>query len=128
VPLSVLVSAVVAAIVGFGGTLAIVVSAARALGADAAQASSWATALCLAIAATSAGLSLRHRLPIITAWSTPGAALIAATGGSIGLPAAVGAFLLAGALIVLTAAFRPLGALIQRLPTAVAAGMLVVKI
>ena len=122
--LSIIVSAVVAAIVGFGGTLAIVVAAARAVGADPAQTSSWVTALCLAMAATSSWLSLRHRQPIITAWSTPGAALIAATGGAIGLPAAVGAFLLAGALVLLTAAFRPLDTLIRRLPTAVAAAML----
>ena len=121
---SIVVAAVVAALVGFGGTLAVVVAAARAVGADAAQTSSWVTALCLAMAGTSFYLSVRHRLPIITAWSTPGAALIAATNGAIGLPAAVGAFLLAGALVVVTAAFRPVGALVQRLPAGVAAGML----
>ena len=49
---SVVISAVVAALVGFGGTIAIVVAAARAVGADAAQTSSWVAALCLAIAAT----------------------------------------------------------------------------
>ena len=48
-----IVSAVVAALVGFGGTLAIVVAAARAVGADAGQTASWVTALCLAMAATS---------------------------------------------------------------------------
>ncbi|WP_460449187.1 benzoate/H(+) symporter BenE family transporter [Alsobacter sp. SYSU BS001988] len=122
--LSVVVSAVVAALVGFGGTLAIVVSAAKAVGADAAQTSSWVTGLCLAMAATSTILSLRHRIPIITAWSTPGAALLAATAAPIGMSAAVGAFLAAGGLILLTAAFRPLGALIGRIPTPVAAAML----
>ena len=122
--LSIIVSAVVAALVGFGGTLAVIVAAARAVGADAAQTSSWVTALCLAMAGTSLYLSLRHRIPVITAWSTPGAALIAATGGAIGLPAAVGAFLLAGLLIVVTATVRPVNDLLQRLPAAVAAGML----
>ena len=121
--LSVVVSAVVAALVGFGGTLAIVVAAARAVGASPAQTSSWVAALCLAMAATSGFLSVRHRMPVITAWSTPGAALIAATSG-IGLPEAVGAFLFAAALVLLTAAFRPVGALIHRLPAGVASGML----
>ena len=121
--LSVAVSAVVAALVGFGGTLAIVVAAARAVGAGPAQTSSWVAALCLAMAATSTFLSVRHRMPVITAWSTPGAALIAATHG-IGLPEAVGAFLFAAALVLLTAAFRPIGALIHRLPAGVASGML----
>lgn len=122
--LSIVAAAVVAALVGFGGTLAVVVSAARAVGADAAQTSSWVTALCLAMAGTSLFLSLRHRLPVITAWSTPGAALIAASAGAIALPAAVGAFLLAGLLIVVTALVRPLGELVQRLPASIAAAML----
>jgi benzoate membrane transport protein len=86
-------SAVVAALVGFGGTLAIIVAAARAVGADDGQTVSWVTALCLAMVATSAFLSLRHRIPAITAWLTPGAALIAATGGAITLPAATRAVL-----------------------------------
>lgn len=121
--LSVVVSAVVAALVGFGGTLAIVVAAARAVGADAVQTSSWVTALCLAMAATSTVLSVRHRLPIITAWSTPGAALIATTSG-VTLPEAVGAFLFAGGLVLLTAWLRAVGDLVHRLPATVASGML----
>jgi benzoate membrane transport protein len=75
------------------------------------------------MAATSSYLSLRHRLPIITAWSTPGAALIGASAG-VTLPSAVGAFLVAGALIVLAALFRPVGALIERIPGPVAGAML----
>jgi benzoate membrane transport protein len=123
VRLSVIIAAVVAALVGFGGTLAIIVAAARAVGADAGQTSSWLAALCLAMAVTSPFLSWRHRIPVITAWSTPGAALVAAS-GSIGLNAAVGAFFLAAALVVLTAAFRPIAALIERIPTSIAAAML----
>jgi benzoate membrane transport protein len=120
---SVIVSAVVAVIVGFGGTLALIVAAAQAVGANAAETSSWVAALCLSMAATSATLSVRHRIPIVTAWSTPGAALIAASTGT-DLAAAVGAFLLAGVLVLLTALFRPLSAWIERIPTSVAAAML----
>jgi len=93
------------------------------VGASPAETISWVAALCLAMAATSPFLSIRHRMPIITAWSTPGAALIAASTG-LTLPNAVGAFLLCGALIVLAALFRPVGALIERIPAAVAAAML----
>lgn len=120
---SIVISAVVAALVGFGGTLAIIVSAARATGADTAQVSSWVTGLCIAMLITSGPLSLRFRMPIVTAWSTPGAALVAASAG-IHLDAAIGAFLLAGALIVLTALFRPIGQAIQRIPASIAAAML----
>jgi benzoate membrane transport protein len=122
--LSIALSAIVAALVGFGGTLALIVSAAHAVGADASQAASWVTALCLAMALTSAYLSIRHRIPVITAWSTPGAALIASTAGSVRLDAAVGAFLLAGLLAAFTAAFRPIAALVERIPTPIAGAML----
>lgn len=122
--LSVIVSAFVAALVGFGGTLALILAAASAVGASPAEASSWVCALCLSVAATSAFLSVRYRMPIITAWSTPGAALIAGFGGGIGMEAAAGAFLVAGLLMVLCAAVKPLGTLAARIPVSVAAAML----
>ena len=121
--LSIVTSAVVAALVGFGSTIAIIIAAAQAVGADAAQTSSWVAALCLAMAATSGYLSVRYRMPVITAWSTPGAALIAASSG-ISIHAAVGSFLLAGALIVLAALIKPFGRAIERIPTPIAAAML----
>jgi benzoate membrane transport protein len=121
--LSIITSAVVAALVGFGSTIALIIEAARAVGADAAQTSSWVAALCLAMAGSSGFLSLRYRMPVVTAWSTPGAALIGASSG-ISIHAAVGAFLLAGGLIVLAAFVKPFGRLIERIPTAIAAAML----
>ncbi len=121
--LSIVTSAVVAALVGFGSTIAIIIAAADAVGADAAQTSSWVAALCLSMAATSGYLSVRYRIPVVTAWSTPGAALIAASSG-ISVHAAVGAFLLAGGLIVLAASVKPFGRLIERIPSAIAAAML----
>ncbi|MET0745406.1 MAG: benzoate/H(+) symporter BenE family transporter [Microvirga sp.] len=121
--LSIVTSAVVAALVGFGSTIAIIIAAARAVGADADQTASWVAALCLSMALTSGVLSVRYRMPVVTAWSTPGAALIAATSG-ISLRAAVGAFLLAGALVVLAGAVRPFGRLIERIPAPIAAAML----
>ena len=120
----IVVSAVVAALVGFGGTLALVLAAAHAVGATPAEASSWVTAVCLAIAGTSAFLSIRHRMPIITAWSTPGAALVAGFGQGVGMEKAAGAFLVAGLLVVACAALKPLATAVSRIPVAVAAAML----
>ncbi len=120
---SLMISALVAVLVGFGGSVAVVLAAADAVGATRAQTTSWVAGLCLAIALSTAILSIRHRLPIVTAWSTPGAALIATTSG-IDFEAAVGAFVLAAVLMVLTAAFRPLARMIERIPTAVASAML----
>jgi benzoate membrane transport protein len=121
--LSIVTSAVIAALVGFGSTIAIIIAAAHAVGADASQTTSWVAALCLSMAVTSGLLSVRYKMPVVTAWSTPGAALIAASSG-IGIHAAVGAFLLAGALIVLAGAIKPFGRLIERIPAPIAAAML----
>ncbi len=121
--LSIPISAFVAAVVGFGSTLALIVAAANALGATRDQTASMVTALCLAIAVESLVLSWRTRMPVITAWSTPGAALVAASSG-FSMNDAVGAFLIVGAMLVATGLFRPLTRLIARIPASVASAML----
>jgi benzoate membrane transport protein len=121
--MSIVFSALVAVFVGFAASVAVVLAAAQAVGATPAQTVSWVAGLAIAKGMASLWLSWRHRLPIICAWSTPGAALIAATNG-IDLAAAIGAFLIAAMLMMLTAAFRPLGALIERIPMPIAAAML----
>ena len=122
--LSTATAALVATVAGVGGTLPVVLAAAAAVGATEAQASSWVSGLGLATALSALLLSVRYRMPIITAWSTPGAALIASTSGVPGFRAAVGAFVLAAVLILLTAAIRPLGRLIERIPASIASAML----
>lgn len=121
--MSLLFSAFVAAFVGFAASIAVVLAAAQALGATPVQTVSWVVGLALAKGSASLFLSWRYRMPIICAWSTSGAALIAATTG-LDLPAAIGAFLTAAGLTMLTAAFRPLGALTERIPMSIAAAML----
>lgn len=122
--LSVLVSSTVAALVGFGGTLALIIAATVAVGASPAESASAVAALCGGVAVTSLFLSLRYRMPIVTAWSTPGAAVIATFGGGIGMPTAAGAFMLAGALVLACAAIAPLSRLVSRIPMSVASAML----
>lgn len=121
--ISIPVSAFVAAIVGFGGTLAIVIAAANAVGATQAETASWVTAICLAMALETAWLSWQTKMPVISAWSTPGAALIAASSG-FSMPEAVGAFIVAAALLIATGLLRPLTQLISKIPASVASGML----
>ncbi len=116
-------AALVAALVGYGSTIALVLSAATALGATPPQTASWVLTVCLAKAIGSASLSLWARVPVVLAWSTPGAALIAATQG-VTMAQAVAAFGLAGLLIVLTGVVRPLGRLVAMIPDGVAAAML----
>jgi benzoate membrane transport protein len=120
---SVILAAAVAAIVGFGGTAAILLQAAQAVGATPAQSASWLASVSLATGLTSLFLSWRYRIPAITAWSTPAAALIATTSGFV-LPEALGAFVFTGLLLVLTAAFKPLIGLVARIPGSIASAML----
>ena len=102
-----------------------IVAAAHALGADAAQTSSWVSALCLGIAITSAWLSIRSRIPVVTAWSLAGAALIAATpAGRVDIHQAVAAFMLSGLLMMAAGVVGPLGRAIARLPSSVSGAML----
>lgn len=120
---SVLASASIAAIVGFGGTLALIIAAAATLGATQTETASWVTALCLAIAASSAWLSIKYKMPIITAWSTPGLALIGASSGFT-MPEAIGAFIITAIAIILTGLLKPLSALVSKIPASIASGML----
>lgn len=73
--------------------------AARALGADDRVLASWMGALGVGMGATCIALSLAYRAPIVTAWSTPGAALLATSTANVPLAKAVGAFVLCGAML-----------------------------
>ncbi len=120
---SVFSAALVAALVGYGSTIALVLAAAAAVGANPAQTASWVLAVCLAKALGTAVLSTWARVPVVLAWSTPGAALIAAS-TAFTMAEAVGAFLLAALLIAATGAVKPLGALVARIPDGIAGAML----
>ncbi len=123
-PASAFSSAAVATVIGFGGTVALVVQAGQALGADAGQIGSMVTALCLGIGAPGALLSWRLKIPVVLAWSTPGAALLAASTLGLSWPTAIGAFVFAALLMILTGLIPVLGRLAGRIPAAIASAML----
>jgi benzoate membrane transport protein len=103
----------------------VVIAGLRAVGASTTQAASGLLALSVIQGIGTIWLSRRHRVPVLLAWSTPGAALLATTGSvSGGWPAAVGAFLVVGALILLTGLWPWLGRLIASIPPALAQAML----
>lgn len=122
-PTSSLSAAITASFVGFGGTLAIIISAAQAVGATPGQTASWITAICLAVGIDSAVLSWRYKMPIVAAYSTAGAALIGATSG-VSIENAVGAFMVSAILLIVTGLIKPLTDLVSRIPQAIAAAML----
>jgi benzoate membrane transport protein len=117
-------AATAAVVVGFASTILVCIEGARAVGANVAQQASMAAALCLAMAITSFILAVRYKQPIMVAWSTPGSALMATSAMAISFPEAVGAFLFAAFLMVLTSLIRPLAMAISKMPPAIAAAML----
>ncbi len=123
VSLSAIVAGFVAVLVGFTSSVAIVFQAAQALGATSAQTASWIWALGIGMGVSSIGLSMWTRRPVLTAWSTPGAALIAATNG-IAMPDAVGAFIVCALLILLAGVTRAFERVMDKLPMALAAALL----
>src|SRR5271168_4449407 len=116
---------VATAFVGFASSFAVVLKGLTAVGASDAQAASGLMALSIAMGIAGIILSLWFRMPISSAWSTPGAALLAATGAvKGGFPAAVGAFVIVGFLIVAAGLIRPFGRLVAAIPSALANAML----
>jgi len=116
----------VAVLVGFTSSVAIVFQAAQAFGATPAQITSWMWALGLGMGLCSAIPSLILRQPVMVAWSTPGAAVLASAGvaGGFGMAEAIGAFLICGALITLAGATGWFERVMNRIPMAVAAALL----
>ncbi len=122
--LSAVVAGFVAVLVGFTSSVVIVVQAATALGATPAQTTSWIWALGLGMGLTSLGLSLWTRQPVLTAWSTPGAALLVTAGAGVPMDQAVGAFIACALLIVLAGATGAFARVMDRIPKALAAALL----
>ena len=119
------VAGVITAVVGFTSSFAVVLSGLAAVGATRDQAASGLLVLCVTMGLGSIAFSLRYRMPITMAWSTPGAALLAAaTRPAGGFAVAVAAFLLTGILLALCGLVRPLGRAVARVPTALANAML----
>lgn len=115
----------IAAFVGFSSSFAVVLEGLTAVGATQAEAASGLMALSIAMGACAVFLSFRYRMPISIAWSTPGAALLAGSASTDGgFAAAVGAFLLTGALIVMSGLWKPLGRWVSAIPSPLANAML----
>jgi len=123
--LQALATGVLAAFVGFASSFAVIIQGLTAVGASPAEAASGLMALSVSMGLCAIYLSLKTRLPISVAWSTPGAALLATSGAPEGgFAAAVGAFLVTGGLIVLAGLWKPLGRWVAAIPAPLANAML----
>ncbi|HTH95863.1 MAG TPA: benzoate/H(+) symporter BenE family transporter [Stellaceae bacterium] len=115
----------IASLVGFASSFAIIIQGLSHAGADGAEIASALLACSIAMCLCSAGLSLFTRLPIAIVWSTPGAALLATSAiPAAGYPAVLGALIVTGLMIAGAGLFRPLGRLITAIPRPIANAML----
>lgn len=114
----------IAVLVGYSSSAAIIFQAATIAGANSEQISSWMWALGLGMGISSIGLSLFHKMPLLTAWSTPGAALLVTSLSGVGLSEAIGVFVVCSALILLCGVTGWFEKLMQLIPTTLAAAML----
>jgi benzoate membrane transport protein len=120
-----ILAGLLASVVGYGSSFAIVLQGLIGVGATTGQAESGLLALGTMMGLAAVVFGLRYRMPIAVAWSTPGAALLAATGViEGGFAAAVGAFIIAGALVVVSGLWKPLGRAVLAIPAPLANAML----
>ncbi|HVY19568.1 MAG TPA: benzoate/H(+) symporter BenE family transporter [Bauldia sp.] len=118
-------SGLLAAVVGFASSFAVVLAGYTAAGATPAQAASGLFAICLGQGILGVVFATWTRMPITIAWSTPGAALLIATGTPAGgYPVAVGCYLVAAALIIVAGIWRPFGRAVASIPLSIAGAML----
>ncbi|MFO1194153.1 MAG: benzoate/H(+) symporter BenE family transporter [Rhodoferax sp.] len=124
--LSTVTAGFVAVLVGFTSSVAIVFQAALAFGATPALITSWIWALCLGMGLCSLLPSWWLRKPVMVAWSTPGAAVLATAGiaGGYSMADAVGAFIACAALITLFGVTGWFERIMNRIPMAIASALL----
>ena len=122
--LSAVAAGFVTVLVGFASSAAIVFQAAQALGATPAQTASWMWALGIGMGLTCIGLSLRWKMPVVTAWSTPGAAVLVTSAAGVPMDEAVAGFLVSAALIAVAGFSGLFERMLGRIPLSLASAML----
>ena len=122
--ISAVVAGFVTVLVGFTSSAVLVFQAAQALGASEAEMGSWMWALGLGMGLTCILLSLRYRAPVVTAWSTPGAAMLITSAAGVPMAEAIGAFLVSAVLLTLSGFTGWFERAMNRIPMSIAAGML----
>ncbi|CAM7433329.1 MULTISPECIES: benzoate/H(+) symporter BenE family transporter [Citrobacter] len=124
IPLPTVLSGFVAVLVGYASSAAIIWQAALAAGATTGQIAGWMTALGLAMGVSTLALTLWYRAPVLTAWSTPGAALLVTGLQGVSIQDAIGVFIVANAFIVLCGITGLFARLMKIIPHSLASAML----
>lgn len=110
--------------VGYSSSVVIIIDVARKAGASDDMVISWLFALGLGMGITCILFSWLTKLPVVTAWSTPGAAFLLTSIGDYSLSEAIGAFVICAMLSLVTAQSRTLLNQISRIPPAISSALL----
>lgn len=124
ITLPMVISGMVAVLVGYTSSAAIIFQAASAAGADTQLTGSWLGMLGFGMGITSFWLSVRYRMPVLTAWSTPGAAMLATSLSGATLPETIGIFVFTNLLIVICGVTGLFARLMRYIPVSIASAML----
>lgn len=115
---------ITAVVVGYSSAVVLVIEAAKASGANSAMVESWLFAVGLGMGLTTLLYSWRNKIPLVTAWSTPGAAFLIGNAQGFSLNEVIGACLAAGVLSLLSARVKYLSEKIESIPASIASAML----
>ncbi|WP_426576042.1 benzoate/H(+) symporter BenE family transporter [Xenorhabdus stockiae] len=121
---STLVTGFVAVLVGYASSVAIILQAVTTIGVEPSQIGAWLGMLGVGMGITTIGLSLYYRTPILTAWSTPGIALLATHFPHTSVNEAIGIFVFASALMLICGITGLFAKLMNYIPHSIAAAML----
>ncbi|WP_440879098.1 benzoate/H(+) symporter BenE family transporter [Vibrio natriegens] len=113
-----------AVLVGYTSSVVIIIQAATSAGATPSQIESWLLALGVTMGLTSIAYSWFYKTPILTAWSTPGAAMLVIASQQYDLSVVIGSFVVSGVLILLTGLISPLSRALERIPPQLGTAML----
>tara|TARA_R110001599_G_scaffold46350_1_gene135958 strand:+ start:21 stop:1247 length:1227 start_codon:yes stop_codon:yes gene_type:complete len=114
----------VAVLVSYSGPLAIFFQAAQSAEISNAMMTSWVWAISIGAAVSGILLSLWLKVPVVTAWSAPGTALLVTLFPGLSLNEAVGAYLTAAVIIFVIGVTGSFDRIIQMIPPGIASAMM----
>ncbi|WP_306420912.1 benzoate/H(+) symporter BenE family transporter [Vreelandella neptunia] len=114
----------VAVLVSYSGPLAIFFQAAQSAEISNAMMTSWVWAISIGAAVSGILLSLWLKVPVVTAWSAPGTALLVTLFPGLSLNEAIGAYLTAAVIIFLIGVTGSFDRIIRMIPPGIASAMM----
>ncbi|SEM55256.1 benzoate membrane transport protein [Pseudoxanthomonas sp. GM95] len=117
-----ILAGVIATLISFAGPLVIVFQAASGL--PPAVLASWVWAISIGSGVLGLGLSLCYRVPVVIAWSIPGSVLLVSLLPTVDFAVAVGAYVVASAVLLAVGLSGAFDRIVARLPPAITAAML----